>query len=265
LSHPGIFYTHNDSGDEERVYAINSKGDLLSTYRLGEEGRAIDVEDIALSELHGQSFIYVADRGDNRARRKDGIRIDRFIEPPFAPSPGEETSKEPPKEQVIEEFESITLTYPDGAQDAEALLVDPETGAIVIITKVPGAWARVFVRDDFTSGALRMAGEMTPEKTGQAIQYVTAADVSATGEYIGVRTYSYAYLFSRRPGQDLAQALLGRACTVPTGRELQGEALALLTLEKSGIPSFLTISEGESPEIFLSEAFPQAESSSQSK
>jgi hypothetical protein len=260
-----VFYTHNDSGDEERVYAINEKGDLLATFRLGERGRAIDVEDIALSKVGGKTFIYVADMGDNRGQRTEGIRIDRFLEPQSMPPNGEPGQREEPLERVVDDFDSISLTYPNGAQDAEALLVDPRTGAIVIISKVLGDWARIFVRDDFTSGELRFVGQMSPEKTGHAIQYVTAADVSSSGEFVGVRTYTYAYLFRRAAAQPLAEALLTQGCLVPTGNEQQGEALALLSTQAGELPSFLTISEGESPELFLTEPPPPASEPNQSK
>jgi hypothetical protein len=93
---------------------------------------------------------------------------------------------------------------------------------------------------------------MTPEITGVALPMVTAADVSPSGDYVGVRTYSGAYLFRRAEGQSLAAALLGPACSVPLADEKQGEALALLQ-RKGHAPAFATMSEGNVSTLWITE------------
>jgi hypothetical protein len=73
---------------------------------------------------------------------------------------------------------------------------------------------------------------------------VAAASVSRAGDFIGVRTYDGAYLFERRPGQSLVDALLAPGCPIPAGPEKQGEALALV--ERPGFtPTVATMSEGD--------------------
>ena len=138
------------------------------------------------------------------------------------------------------------------AVDAEALLVDPLTGELVIIDKNLLGWPSIYLKDSFSSGQLSFRGQMTPERVGHALQYVTAADLSADGRFIGVRTYTDAFLFERSPDQSLVEALLQPGCRIPTADEIQGEALALIQVGTGHIPSFVTISEGDQPNIFSS-------------
>ena len=69
--HPGILYVHNDSGDSSRFFAINPEGKLITTYyfkaKLNGFAGVLDCEDIAVSAGpdKGQSYIYLADIGDN--------------------------------------------------------------------------------------------------------------------------------------------------------------------------------------------------------
>src|SRR6185503_14763457 len=66
---PNIFWVHNDSGDQARVYAVNRKGVLVGTYLL-DGASAVDWEDMAMGPAPGgRSYLYLADIGDNSARR----------------------------------------------------------------------------------------------------------------------------------------------------------------------------------------------------
>ena len=51
----------------------------------------------------------------------------RFAEPDLAGQRGQQLD--------VEEAEEFRLSYPDGPHDAEALLVDPVTGDLFIVTK----------------------------------------------------------------------------------------------------------------------------------
>ena len=115
LSRSGTLWTHNDSGDGPRVLALDRRGRLQREVVLN-GAEAIDWEDIA---VRGRT-VYVGDIGDNLAARPN-VTVYRFREPP----PGV-TSVTP---------ERIDLRYTDGAHDAETLLVDPRSGAIIVITK----------------------------------------------------------------------------------------------------------------------------------
>ena len=89
--------------------------------------RSTDWEDIAVGpgpDGDGD-FLYVGDIGDNGAERRS-VTVYRVAEPEAAPVP---------PGVALSGAEAIELTYPGGPVDAEALLVDPRTGDLVIVTK----------------------------------------------------------------------------------------------------------------------------------
>ena len=67
-----VFWTHNDSGDSNRVFALNAQGGFLGSFVL-QGAAAIDYEDIAIGKgpQSGVSYMYVADTGDNAESRSD--------------------------------------------------------------------------------------------------------------------------------------------------------------------------------------------------
>src|SRR5690606_37483806 len=103
-------------------------------------GTAVDWEDIAIGPGgRGQApHMYIGDIGDNARRRDDGIGIHRIAEPTLP------TSGEAPVERRLGPVESFRLRYPDRLYDAEALLVEPTTGEVVLLTKALLRTPRIF-------------------------------------------------------------------------------------------------------------------------
>src|SRR6185295_746902 len=78
-SNSGVFWVHNDSGDEPRVYAVSSKGELLGTYTL-QGATAFDWEDMSIGPApNGGTYLYMADIGDNAGKRTS-VKIFRVLE-----------------------------------------------------------------------------------------------------------------------------------------------------------------------------------------
>ncbi|MEJ1973596.1 MAG: hypothetical protein WDM96_14385 [Lacunisphaera sp.] len=64
---PGLLWTHNDSGGEPILFALNTDGTLRGTLQLaGVTNR--DWEDVAAFELDGQAWLMAAEIGDNYAK-----------------------------------------------------------------------------------------------------------------------------------------------------------------------------------------------------
>ena len=63
---PGVFWTHNDSGDRPRLYAFDTTGADLGTYEL-KGASALDWEDLASFTRKGRGYLLVGDIGDNEA------------------------------------------------------------------------------------------------------------------------------------------------------------------------------------------------------
>ncbi|MEI6861188.1 MAG: hypothetical protein WCL04_02950 [Verrucomicrobiota bacterium] len=66
----GLLWSHNDSGGQPVLYALDAKGGLRGKLRIAGV-KNTDWEDLASFELDGRAWLLVADTGDNDERRKD--------------------------------------------------------------------------------------------------------------------------------------------------------------------------------------------------
>lgn len=228
---PFVLWMINDSGDEPYVYAVDTRNGLLSKHKLAGAAN-VDWEDIAVAPSNAGydslgtrlNDLYIADIGDNNAKRKSVV-IYRIPEPDVSAS-------STISESSVEKFE---LTYPDGPRDAEALLVDPLRGEIVIVTK-RDAKARVYSCDDLRTSPVQLTfrGELP-------FTLITAGDVASNGHTIILKNYHKAWEWTRDPKEPLWKALLREGKRIPYGPELQGEAICY----DEGDRGYYTTSERE--------------------
>jgi len=230
-----VIWVHNDSGDGPYIYAINPSGELLATFAVT-GADAVDWEDIAIGPgpEPNEDYIYIADTGDNNARRRS-VTVYRVKEPTVDPNARAASGR-------TSRAEAIRLVYPDGPKDAEALFVDPLTGDIYLISK----------RELF-SHLYRVPHPQSLSHPNQLqsvmvlpIGLVTAADISHDGTTIVVRTMVQAYLWRREKATSIADAFKGRFWTIPLQKELQGEAIGL---DQTGT-GYYTIGEGRQPPVY---------------
>ena len=271
-SNQEVLWTHNDSASAGTnstagVFAVGTDGADLGFFELVDQtGASIDgtdTEDIAYRD----GRIYLADIGDN-GQRRDTVQIHIFDEPNTQP---------PSSGQVA--ATTVSLTYPDGPTDAEALLVDPLSNEVVIISKAQlgeVANSRIYSFDlpDLGPGApptieMELVDELDTSELESAStdlsltalffpNLVTGADISADGRTIAIRTYATVWLYPRAEGQTMAEALAGQPCEGGSAAESQGEAVAFLALAAGrNNPSgsnlntvyYATVSEGTNPAI----------------
>src|SRR5205823_7980777 len=66
-----VFWTHNDSGDDAFIFAINAAGDDLGTWKVP-NATNYDWEDIAeTKDSRGKCFLYIGEIGDNQRKRPE--------------------------------------------------------------------------------------------------------------------------------------------------------------------------------------------------
>lgn len=246
---PGVFYAHNDSGDDARLFALDRQGQVLAELSLADVPTFVDAEDIAVGPgPFGEPFIYVGDTGNNFASSGIGIPrrkavVYRVAEPVLVPA----TRR---RQLTLAGVQSIVFTFPDGARDVEALFVDPVEGRLILISKhqsgrsqVLGASAELLAAG---GGELELLGELRfgqPPLPGSPMP--TSAAISRDGSAILVRTYSSVFLFRRRSGEPVMAALARTPEVLPSPREQQGEAISFA----DGDASYFTIAEGTEPPV----------------
>ena len=179
---PGRFWTHNDSGQPVLV-ALDTKGSVVGRIRLS-GAKLEDWEAIAVGPCGSGSCVYVGDIGDNNGKRRS-ISIYRVPEPADASGSAGVT-------------DVFRVTYPDGAHDAEALLVTPK-GDILIVTKGdPGPVALYRLPADAKPGGtvtVQPVGKPRPSAKASDDERITDGAMSPSGAWVALRTNSALYLY----------------------------------------------------------------------
>ena len=128
---PNVLWTHNDSGDDAFIYAIDPAGANLGTWHV-RDAQNIDWEDIAeFKDASGKCFIYIGETGNNNLGRTVQT-IYRVAEPAVSPDSANTRKK---NALETESAESVSFSYADAPHNAETLIVQPVTGVIYVLTK----------------------------------------------------------------------------------------------------------------------------------
>lgn len=209
---PGMLYSHNDSGGEPHIYALDPQGELQATLVLkGLKNR--DWEDMASVKLAngGNSYLYVGEIGDNAARYPT-VSVYRFPEPVIGLKDSLIT---------IKDYEKYEIEYEDGPRDAEALFIDSHSGDIYIISKREEQVGLYRVPQALATGKLNVA-----KKLGELpLSWVTAADLSPNGKKLLVKTYAGVWQFKVKRDKAGAITLAKRPKSRPYKIEPQGEGI----------------------------------------
>lgn len=208
---PELIYVHNDSDGSPEIYVLDTLGKYRGKLQLeGVVNR--DWEDLAMGPgpNAGEPYLYVGDIGDNFSKYEELI-IYRFPEP-----------RELRKEMRVVP-EKITLRYPDGAKDAETLLIDPISGDLYVLTK------RNARNTLYKASAADLYDENTVllEKVMELpVTLSVGGDISADGLQVIIKNYWVVYYWEKEPGTPLEECLLQKPRLLPYDPEPQGEALA---------------------------------------
>lgn len=223
---PGFYWTHNDSGDGPFVYAIDAKGTHKGVWRVA-GASARDWEDIAIGPgpVRGTNYLYIGDIGDNRGARTE-IRIYRVPEPSITSVDASSTRTTP---VATKDAETIRLRYPNGANDAETLMVHPQSGNVYIVTKVPlgnpvvyEAKAPLNTRE--TTALVRVGEVSLPVLFGGL---VTGGDISPDGSRVALCDYQQGYELEAPAAGATFNAVWKQTLTViDLGNRKQGEAIS---------------------------------------
>jgi len=207
---PGLFYTHNDSGDKPRFWRFDLTGKTSGPFTLP-GASAVDWEDMASAKLGEKPLLYFADIGDN-AEKRSSVQIYVVEEPTV-------------EKGSLDKVDTFELKYPDGPHNAEAFLVDPRSGDFTIVAKTAKGASKIFRLDRPSK-----AGSFTLDEVGSvevgtgmdAAKLITAGDYSPDGKFVVLRSYLSAYEFDVPADGAWWKA---KPRTIKTAAEMQGEAI----------------------------------------
>ncbi|MDH4108136.1 MAG: hypothetical protein OEW35_07450 [Gammaproteobacteria bacterium] len=228
---PGRLWVLNDGGSSASVHAIGRDGRPLGVLAIdGAENH--DWEDLAAFETGGRAWLLIADVGDNAATR---AHVTLYVVPEPASLSGSVGATP---------TATISLRFPDGPRDVEAVAVDADERQVYLLTKrtlPPELYVLPLVleggRDAVTAEYLGpVTGLPGPSardvrrapQTGDWYWQPTAMDFSADAARAVVLTYEAVYVFERGPGENWRDALNGKPARKHLGgiREAEGAAIA---------------------------------------
>lgn len=217
-------WSEEDSGNKNAIYLLDSLGNLTGIKYLPGTLN-LDWEDLSAGPGpdQGKHYLYIGDIGDN-LKIRPFITIYRLEEP----------NLHTPQDTVVKDFDIINLVYPDGPHNAEAMMVDPATKFIYVITKdtAAGLYAAPYPQNASASTKLILL-ETLP------ISSVTAADISGDGNQILIKNYDDIFYWKKNAGETLINCLQRTPLRLHYKRELQGESIAWTHNGKG----FFTLSE----------------------
>jgi hypothetical protein len=210
---PGYIWMEEDSGNANEIQLVSQEGKIVARYVIdGVKNR--DWEDIAVGPgpEPGEVYIYLADIGDNRFWHHEKI-IYRFPEPSL-------NGQKLPYKGHITASEAIHLQLPDGAQNAEAILLDASSQELLLLTK--GKQSFVYSASYLSTGP---QPTMMTRLFSLPFKDVTSAAVSSDGNEILIRTYEQLFYYQRNAGETITESLKQAPCLLPVATEMQGEAV----------------------------------------
>ncbi|MCP4377562.1 MAG: hypothetical protein GY794_15465 [bacterium] len=210
----GVLWTHNDSGDSPRIFAINHDGADLATVTLS-DARAQDWEDICSFTLKGKNFLLLGDFGDNMQRRKICTLY-------IVAEPKLNTTRRGAK-ITIESAAIIPFVYKGGPRNCESVGVDTTTRTIYLVSKPRIGACRVYTLPLPTRSPKKPLTAKPIAALGIPIS--TAMDISPDGLRAVVLTYrnAYEYVRGKKETWKAAFAREPRMIRIPARR--QGESI----------------------------------------
>jgi hypothetical protein len=239
---PGVYWTVMDAHNPPNVFAFDQQGRVLGTFRVVGASN-VDWEAVQVGpDGNGGSALYVGDTGDNDEKRRYAV-VYRLPEPdPNSAARGTASTTH---------ATALRFVYPSGPRNAEAMLVHPTTGEMLLITKSLSGYSEVYrLPSSASSGAvttLELVGHLDLSFLGADGGQVTDASVTADARHVVVRTYSSALVYDLADGATLSSVWTQSPLVQRLNDGQKGEGITY----RVGSYDLLSIGESTRPVLYL--------------
>lgn len=211
---PGLFWSHNDSDTDARLYLFDRQGRDLGSCAL-KDMRAFDWEDMASFVWAGKPYLLLADTGNNNLAA--AVHMLHLVEEPPVDAQRGLLVRE------VAVVETVYFSFEDDFRNCEAVGIDPTDRTVLLVSKESGPQCHAYV----------LAWPKEPTRKAQVarrgatlhMRQATGMDVSPDGRRAIVVTYNNAFEFVRQPGETWFQALSRPPREIPMPDRAQGEAI----------------------------------------
>ena len=184
---PGIYWTLNDSGNAPVVFAVDEDGAPRGSFRVT-GATNVDWEAIGIGpDGDGGFALNIADVGDNDQLRRDPV-VYRVPEPEPAPAGDRPATGE------TAPASAFRFLYPGRPHNAEAMLVHPRTGEIMVITRELNGMSMIYrlplPLDGEGAQIADLVDVLNVQRLDPASGQVTDAAISSDGRQLALRTYA---------------------------------------------------------------------------
>ncbi|MCL7988825.1 hypothetical protein M8998_12820 [Sphingobacterium sp. lm-10] len=236
VKNEGMFWTHEDSGNTNFIFLINSNAEIVCRYRVTGTNN-IDWEDIetVIDPETGKSYVYISDTGDN-AQRRAVSAVYRVEEPVYTAADFGQTIDL--DRSMIQRY---TFSYPDGSKDVESMFVDPSTKDIYFVTK-RDVLSRIYIMPfPYQEGA----GNQTYFVGEFGFREASAASLNLQADKLIVRNRQNLFYWERNTNEAIWEMMSRTPQRLPYQGEVQGEAVCFdkydnyyTVSERAGLPQY---------------------------
>lgn len=222
--YPGMFWTHNDSGNNAEIFLIDRDLNIKMVVTLQNIDNR-DWEDLTVGPGPDaqKSYVYVGDIGDN-----DAVYPYKYIywfEEPEMNGNNIDIS--------LDSVGKITFQLEGAVKDTESLFIDPTSKDLYVISKRENPVAL------YRLNAAEGTDTLTARKIMNLPQHKTVSADYSPKDGLLIKNYDTILWWENKQGMDLMTLLKESPVEVPYEKEPQGESIAWL---KDG-SGFYTISE----------------------
>jgi hypothetical protein len=222
-----LLWTHNDSGDDPRLYALNLHGQHLGTCMV-QGANAVDWEDMTSLERGGVAYLLVADTGDNE-RKRESCQLYVIRE-------------QPPENGALTVVRTIDFQFEGGPTDCEAVAYDSVLDDVILVGK---AWSLTSIAYLLEWPAESSGQKPIAHRIGELpIPGVTGMDISPDGSRAILATYTGAVEYRREGNGTWKEAFARPGHPVRLPLRKQGETICYAS---DGRTLFLTSESRRSP------------------
>jgi hypothetical protein len=233
--HKDCLWLHNDSGDRPRLFLVGRDGMTRATVDV-KKADAVDWEDMCSFEIDGQSWLLIADVGDNERNRdtkRPKCRL-YFIREPQLTADQDSAN--------VDVSVEVSVTYQDGPQNCESVAVDTKRREILLLSKSQPLDCRLYrlpldlVDKKQKAVARSIAAVPVPLATGM--------DISPDGRRLAIITMWTGLLVDRQPEESWADAVRHTGTALQLPQRKQGETVCF---DQQGTSLFLNSEKKDQP------------------
>jgi hypothetical protein len=206
---PDVLWTHNDAGDDARLFALSPSGAILREYQVSEVAMG-DWEDIALVG----DTLWIGDLGTDADSPALLVSVPLPLVGAGDTDPG-----------VLAPDSVLGVTFPDARPDVEAIFYDVPSQRMVLVSRAVGDLTHVYAVDLGDGTARTIATLAFGSRALEGDGEVTGGASTTDGSAFALRTRTTAFLWTRGSG-GLDDALDEDPCAIPVDGTPGGEAIA---------------------------------------